>query len=202
MAENQPLVQVCCWCLGEFGESLSGESADEVVTFLETIVVANRSSLVTKQYALLALAKLHTRCPAQADRIRAMVTGFGVDHQIDLQQRGVEFSTLFAKYGTMSTALLEKMPVFEMSSSDDLLGGTAAANTNGETAATTATAAAAPTTSASETDLLGGLLGSDFSMPTTNSGNAHFSTFSRLEKQFTFHINKAVANISAKVDVY
>ena len=131
---------------------------------------------MTKQYALLALAKLHTRCPAQADQIRAMVTGFGVDHQIDLQQRGVEFSTLFAKYGSMSTALLEKMPVFEMSSSDDLLGGTGVANTNGETAATTATAA--PTTSASETDLLGGLLGSDFSMPTTNSGNAHFSTFS------------------------
>ena len=65
LAENGPLVQACCWCLGEFGETLSNE-ADEVVSFLETILMAHRSSLVTKQYALLSVAKLHTRCPSQA----------------------------------------------------------------------------------------------------------------------------------------
>ena len=63
------------------------------------------------------------------------MTNFGVDHQIDLQQRGVEFAALFGKHSGLSGALLEKMPVFEPTSSDDLLGATqsGADKVNGDT---------------------------------------------------------------------
>jgi len=156
--ENQPLVQVCCWCLGEFGETLSSsEMVVDILDFLDKVLTANRSSLVSKQYAILAAAKLHSRAPAHADRIRTLVTNFGVDHQIDLQQRGVEFAALFGKHSSLSGALLEKMPVFEPTSSDDLLGATqsGADKVNGDTSSAPP-AVEAPTTSLSaELDLLG-----------------------------------------------
>ena len=60
--ENQPLVQVCCWCLGEFGDTLSSsEMVVDILDFLDKVLTANRSSLVSKQYAILAAAKLHSR---------------------------------------------------------------------------------------------------------------------------------------------
>ena len=60
--ENQPLVQVCCWCLGEFGDTLSSsEMVVDILDFLDRVLTANRSSLVSKQYAILAAAKLHSR---------------------------------------------------------------------------------------------------------------------------------------------
>lgn len=74
ISERQPLAQVASWCLGEYGDSLinghtnateqeepvvAGE--DEVVDFMQGLLVSANSTVVTKQYALTALTKLSTR---------------------------------------------------------------------------------------------------------------------------------------------
>lgn len=54
-------------------------------------------------------------------RIRQIINSFQTSIHIELQQRGVEFSQLFGKYGTMRNALLERMPPMEIArqQSDD-----------------------------------------------------------------------------------
>jgi hypothetical protein len=64
--------QVACWCIGEYGASLldgisiEGEtltvSEDEVIEVYQKILWAKHMSLVTKQYALMSVTKLSTRC--------------------------------------------------------------------------------------------------------------------------------------------
>jgi AP-1 complex subunit gamma-1 len=69
--EKQPLTQVACWCIGEYGAalldgiSIEGEtltvSEDEVIEVYQKILWAKHMSLVTKQYALMSVTKLSTR---------------------------------------------------------------------------------------------------------------------------------------------
>ena len=69
--EKQPLTQVSCWCIGEYGSALlNGVSVenetivvteDEVIEIYVKILWAKHMSLVTKQYALMSIAKLSTR---------------------------------------------------------------------------------------------------------------------------------------------
>ena len=69
--EKQPLVQVACWCIGEYGSflldgvSIEGEtltvSEEEVIEVYQKILWAKHMSLVTKQYALMSVTKLSTR---------------------------------------------------------------------------------------------------------------------------------------------
>merc|ERR1719376_1260542 len=158
-SDRQPLVQVCCWCLGEFGGS-DDVIADDVIEFLESVLASNHTSLATKQYALLSAAKLHTRVSSTSSATS------------DKIKRVIEFSMLFTKFSSMSSGLLEKMPVFEVSS-DLMAGGNSAAattaNTNGNDAAEAVTAAAV---AQPEEDLLGGLLGQLDNGPTTASTTA------------------------------
>lgn len=44
-----------------------------------------------------------------------MITSFGSHLNVDLQQRGVEFSQLFGAYKHLRPALLEKMPAMQVS---------------------------------------------------------------------------------------
>ena len=74
ISERQPLAQVAAWCLGEYGDSLiagltnaseneepvtSGEN--DVVDFMQSILISAQSNINTKQYAITALTKLSTR---------------------------------------------------------------------------------------------------------------------------------------------
>ena len=66
------------------------------------------------QYALVSVMKLSARFPGgSTPKIQEMIDAFGSHVEIDLQQRGVEFSQLFRKYNGMRTALLEPMPPIE-----------------------------------------------------------------------------------------
>ena len=70
------------------------------------------------QYALVSVMKLSARFPSgTTPKIQEMVDAFGSHVEIDLQQRGVEFSQLFRKYNGMRTALLEPMPPIERDTS-------------------------------------------------------------------------------------
>lgn len=171
-SEKQPLVQVSCWCIGEYGTflfdgiSVDGETLtvteDEVITEFRKVLFATHNSVVTKQYGLMSLTKLSTRFPSATPKIQEIIGVFASHVQIDLQQRGAEFSQLFRNFDNMRAALLEPMPPFERDTT--ILGGETPAEgqTNGIDVSV-------PTPSASdELSLLGDITGGSSG---TNAGS-------------------------------
>jgi AP-1 complex subunit gamma-1 len=68
--DYQPLVQVCCWCVGEYGDSLVDVSMEDVLENFQQMLWSPHVSIVTRQYCLMALEKLSARVPETTDRIR------------------------------------------------------------------------------------------------------------------------------------
>ncbi|XP_044130242.1 AP-1 complex subunit gamma-like 2 [Bufo gargarizans] len=122
---QQPLVQVAAWCIGEYGDLLiigacEEEEAmqvteDDVLDVLEGILQSHISLPSTRAYTLTAIMKLSTRFNNTINRIRRVVSIYGCCHDVELQQRAVEYNALFKKYDHMRPAILEKMPVPEKS---------------------------------------------------------------------------------------
>uniref|UniRef100_A0A670ZYS3 AP-1 complex subunit gamma n=1 Tax=Pseudonaja textilis TaxID=8673 RepID=A0A670ZYS3_PSETE len=125
---QQPLVQVATWCLGEYGHFLLDGTcnevesqqvdAEDVLSFLERVLQSHLSLPSTRAYALTALMKLGTRLQdADINRIRSLVSIYCSCHDVELQQRAVEYNTLFRKYDhlryLLAASILEKMPVVE-----------------------------------------------------------------------------------------
>jgi len=137
-SEFQPLTQVGCWCIGEYGAFLSEScnemeggsgavSEEEVINWLDSLLATTTVSVVTKQYALLSLAKLSTRFQTVTQDILNSIDIFGSNHDIDLQQRSVEMGKLFRSQAMLRSKLLEPMPPMEKHnlSSPTNQGGTA-----------------------------------------------------------------------------
>ncbi|KAM4809108.1 AP-1 complex subunit gamma-like 2 isoform 1-T1 [Rhinophrynus dorsalis] len=126
---QQPLVQVASWCIGEYGEFLMSGSCeeensaqvteDDVLDVLEGVLQSHISMPSTRAYTLTAIMKLSTRFKHCVDRIRRVVSIYGSCHDVELQQRAVEYNALFKKFDHMRSAILEKMPVSEKSTSED-----------------------------------------------------------------------------------
>ncbi|XP_068098252.1 AP-1 complex subunit gamma-like 2 isoform X2 [Hyperolius riggenbachi] len=122
---QQPLVQVASWCIGEYGDLLlSGDceeaepiqvTEDDVLDVLEGILQSHISLPSTRAYTLTAIMKLSTRFNNSVNRIRRVVSIYGCCHDVELQQRAVEYNALFKKYDHMRSGLLEKMPLPEKS---------------------------------------------------------------------------------------
>uniref|UniRef100_A0A3Q0RC36 AP-1 complex subunit gamma n=1 Tax=Amphilophus citrinellus TaxID=61819 RepID=A0A3Q0RC36_AMPCI len=108
---QQPLVQVACWCIGEYGDLLlRGEcqemepvqvTEDDVLDVLEAVLQSHMSSPSTRGFALTATMKLSTRITENVDRIRSIVSIYGSCIDVELQQRAVEYNALFKKYDHM-----------------------------------------------------------------------------------------------------
>jgi len=120
--EFQPMTQVCCWCIGEYGALLgqpcqeldSGPVGEaEVVAWYQDVVWAANMSVVTKQYALMSLTKLSTRFSSATTPIQQIIDAFGSHLDVDLQQRGVEFGQLFRSQAGLRPQILEPMPPIE-----------------------------------------------------------------------------------------
>ncbi|KAF0303298.1 AP-1 complex subunit gamma-1 [Amphibalanus amphitrite] len=171
-AQHQPLLQVTVWGVGEYGDMLvTGQASDsqvkvseeEIVAQFEPILGSSQMSIVTKEFALMSLMKLSARLTDQSalKTIQHLVNGFGCHLNVELQQRGVEFSQLFTRHDALRPALLERMPPMEARASGrGLTNGTAAPAAS--VAATPApVAAAAPAAAQSNSsallDLLGGM---------------------------------------------
>ncbi|XP_077155422.1 AP-1 complex subunit gamma-like 2 isoform X2 [Ranitomeya variabilis] len=122
---QQPLVQVAAWCIGEYGDLLIIGACDEeeaiqvteddVLDVLEGVLQSHISLPSTRAYTLTAIMKLSTRFNTAVDRIRRVVSIYGCCHDVELQQRAVEYNALFKKYDHMRSAILEKMPLVEKS---------------------------------------------------------------------------------------
>ena len=172
-SEKQPLIQVACWCIGEYGAYLldgisvddDGEttltvSEDEVIQAYHRILFATHISVVTKEYALMSLTKLSTRFPNATPKIQEIIDAFGSHLQIELQQRGAEFSQLFRKFDHMRAALLEPMPPMERDTSmlndTDVTEGLAnGSTTTGIPSVTSNTTSITTTAAGEEINLLG-----------------------------------------------
>lgn len=122
---QQPLVQVGSWCCGEYGDLLFVDSEEDealtitendVLDVLESVLYSSHSTSISRDYALTAVMKLSTRFTATMERIKNVINQFEVNMDVELQQRGVEFGSLFKNHDSMRPALLEKMPVMESKS--------------------------------------------------------------------------------------
>lgn len=120
---EQSLVQVAAWCIGEYGELLLSTDLeedeplnigeDDVVNVLGTILASTLSNQVTKEYTVTALMKLTTRFTTCTENIQYVINKYTTNTDVELQQRSVEFDTIFRKYESLRPGLLERMPVMK-----------------------------------------------------------------------------------------
>ncbi|KAL9879042.1 AP-1 complex subunit gamma-1 isoform X2 [Glossina fuscipes] len=122
--DKQPLLQVAVWAIGEYGDMfMYGPNEDEferpteseLIAMYHKFLTSAQVSITSKQYALVSLAKLSTRLQSCVEEVQALITSFGSHLNVDLQQRGLEFSQLFGTFKHLRPALLEKMPAMQVS---------------------------------------------------------------------------------------
>ncbi|CAI5438636.1 unnamed protein product [Caenorhabditis angaria] len=114
----QPLLQVAFWTIGEFGDLLiqptdadtTAISESDVIELFEAVLPSTLTSLMTKCYAVTALAKLSTRFSHTNSRIEALVRINQAHIHLELQQRSVEFNAIIG-VGDLKYGLLERMPI-------------------------------------------------------------------------------------------
>jgi len=91
-------------------------SASQIVdskTIIErcAVILDNpKLSITTKVYALNALFKLSARFPEHSPEIKVITDQSTTDLNLELQQRSIEFSTLFSRYGDILPAIFDRMP--------------------------------------------------------------------------------------------
>jgi hypothetical protein len=128
---QQPLVQVAAWCLGEFGDQYSSNqseistedhlSEDQIVSILIKVLDYNAGhgqtvNMATREYAINALAKLSTRfeTPAIRARVKSVMSVYGCNMNLELQQRAVEYNSILKNYDNLRDGLFEQMPAVEL----------------------------------------------------------------------------------------
>lgn len=130
--EQQGLVLLALWSIGEFGNYLVSESVQttegelkvvtpsDVFQALEKTITPIASDNV-KEYALTALIKLSVKMPQAIQQIKKLL-GFQVNAlNIELQQRACEYlQMLESSWDNIRGPLLEKMPIYAKASSPDL----------------------------------------------------------------------------------
>ncbi|KAG6426400.1 hypothetical protein SASPL_110623 [Salvia splendens] len=124
-SEQETLVRVAVWCIGEYGEMLVGNAGmldvedpitvteAEAVDLVETAIKCHTSDLTTQAMCLVALLKLSSRYPSCAKRINDIVLHQKGSLVLELQQRAIEFNSIIGKHGKIRSALVERMPVLD-----------------------------------------------------------------------------------------
>jgi len=117
---QQRLVQVACWCIGEFGDLLiSGGTGQEIVVsekdvleLIERVLKSPTTTTVTKEYLLTSLMKLTTRFTSSSDKLQSLISSYQNNMDVELQQRACEYTKIF-KWDNVRKSLLERIPVVE-----------------------------------------------------------------------------------------
>ncbi|XP_065199481.1 AP-1 complex subunit gamma-1 isoform X2 [Planococcus citri] len=120
-SDRQPLTQVATWVIGEFGDLLLSNtdvplkvSEEDILEVYQKLLWSPQNNIVTKQYTINSLMKLSSRFNTHVNNIREIMQIFACHIQMEMQQRGSEYSQLFAKYDNLRPALLERMPPLEV----------------------------------------------------------------------------------------
>ncbi|KAK7307208.1 hypothetical protein VNO77_40067 [Canavalia gladiata] len=124
-AEQETLVRVTVWCIGEYGDMLVNNvgmlgiedpitvTESDAVDVVEIAIKRHASDLTTKAMALVALLKLSSRFPSCSERIREIIVQFKGSLVLELQQRAIEFNSVIAKHQNIRSTLVERMPVLD-----------------------------------------------------------------------------------------
>ncbi|KAK7309502.1 hypothetical protein RJT34_06282 [Clitoria ternatea] len=124
-AEQETLVRVTVWCIGEYGDFLVNNvgmldiedpitvTESDAVDVVEIAIKRHASDLTTKAMALVALLKLSSRFPSCSERIKEIIVQFKGSLVLELQQRAIEFNSVISKHQNIRSTLVERMPVLD-----------------------------------------------------------------------------------------
>ncbi|AES96230.1 putative adaptor protein complex AP-1, gamma subunit [Medicago truncatula] len=124
-AEQETLVRVTVWCIGEYGDMLVHNvgmlgiedpitvTESDAVDVVEIAIKRHASDLTTKAMSLAALLKLSSRFPSCSERIEEIIVQFKGNLELELQQRAIEFNSIIAKHQNIRSTLVERMPVLD-----------------------------------------------------------------------------------------
>ncbi|GAU36898.1 hypothetical protein TSUD_220670, partial [Trifolium subterraneum] len=124
-AEQESLVRVTVWCIGEYGDMLVNNigmldiedpitvTESDAVDVVEIAIKRHASDLTTKAMALVALLKLSSRFPSCSERIGEIIVQFKGNLVLELQQRAIEFNSIISKHQNIRSTLVERMPVLD-----------------------------------------------------------------------------------------
>ncbi|KAI4314294.1 hypothetical protein L6164_027217 [Bauhinia variegata] len=140
-AEQESLVRVAVWCIGEYGDMLVNNigmldieepitvTESDAVDVVEIAIKRHASDLTTKAMALVALLKLSSRFPSCSERIKDIVVQYKGNLVLELQQRSIEFNSIIAKHQNIRSTLVERMPVLDEATFIGRRSGSASAPT-------------------------------------------------------------------------
>ncbi|KAL1941179.1 hypothetical protein VTO73DRAFT_7391 [Trametes versicolor] len=124
---QESLTLASTWVIGEYSEILlEGGLVDEeqpkpisdqeIVELLISVLDSPYANYLTRQFVLTALTKVSSRpttSPAQQERIQTLLMTYTTSPELELQQRAVEFASLF-NLGEIRSGVLERMPAPEL----------------------------------------------------------------------------------------
>ncbi|CAA2958216.1 AP-1 complex subunit gamma-2-like [Olea europaea subsp. europaea] len=180
--EQETLVRVAVWCIGEYGEMLvnnagmlAGENPitvteSEAVDVVETAIRCH-SDLPTRSMCLIALLKLSSHFSSCSQRINNIILHYKRSLVLELQQRAIEFNSIIEKHHNIRSALVERMPALdEATYSSRRAGSVPAAVSTSEGAPLNPPNGVSKHTSSALVDLLD-LTSDDITAPSSSGGD-------------------------------
>eukprot|EP01089_Gocevia_fonbrunei_P014339 TRINITY_DN3910_c0_g2_i1.p1 TRINITY_DN3910_c0_g2~~TRINITY_DN3910_c0_g2_i1.p1 ORF type:complete len:426 (-),score=159.37 TRINITY_DN3910_c0_g2_i1:55-1332(-) len=126
---QQSLVQVGVWCIGEYGDVLVANNNSDlkieesgVLDLLDGLLKDPVSDAKTKEYVLTALIKLSHRFSNNSQaRLKNLISGFSSSLNVELQQRACEFLELISRSDSaqLKSTVLEHIPPPEIENNYD-----------------------------------------------------------------------------------
>ncbi|KAH9852182.1 Adaptor protein complex AP-1 gamma subunit [Lenzites betulinus] len=124
---QESLTLSATWVIGEYSEILlEGGLVDEeqvkpitdkeILDLLLSVLDSPYANYLTRQFVLTAITKISARpttSPAQQERIQTLLMTYTTSLELELQQRAVEFASLF-NLGETRAGVLERMPAPEL----------------------------------------------------------------------------------------
>ncbi|CAN6208548.1 unnamed protein product [Urochloa humidicola] len=123
--EQESLVRVAVWCIGEYGEMLVNNismldieepitvTESDAVDAVEVALKRYSADVTTRAMCLVSLLKLSSRFPPTSERIKEIVAQNKGNTVLELQQRSIEFSSIIQRHQSIKSSLLEQMPVLD-----------------------------------------------------------------------------------------
>ncbi|KAL6969480.1 hypothetical protein U1Q18_029192 [Sarracenia purpurea var. burkii] len=123
--EQESLVRVAVWCIGEYGEMLISNTGmldieepitvteSDAVDVIENAIRRHTLDLNTRAMCLIALLKLSCRFPVCSQRIKDIIIQYKGSLVLELQQRSLEFNSIIEKHQNIRPLLVERMPVLD-----------------------------------------------------------------------------------------
>ncbi|OIS96075.1 PREDICTED: AP-1 complex subunit gamma-2-like [Nicotiana attenuata] len=123
--EQETLVRVAVWCIGEYGDMLVNNAGrldieesltvteSDAVDVVETSIKSHSFDLTTRAMCLIALLKLSSRFPSCSQRINDIIVQYKGSFVLELQQRAIEFNSVIKRHQNIRPSLVERMPVLD-----------------------------------------------------------------------------------------